>query len=141
MNQGDFYESEKSITVVEATDVKIQFVGSDGATVILKESTPLFPGEIIDTSVLNLNQLKKFIAEEIEDAKIKEVLFSVHLKATMMKVSDPIIFGAVVSVFYKSLFEEYADLFDELGVTPNNGIGDVYAKISGHKKEDEVSSN
>ncbi len=140
MSDGDFYGSEKSITVNEATDVKVQFVGIDGSTEVLKASTPLLAGEIIDASVLSLDKLRVFIAEQIEDAKAKGVLFSVHMKATMMKVSDPIIFGAIVSVFYEAVFEKYADLFNELGITPNNGIGDVYAKIAGHAKENEVKA-
>jgi len=140
MSDGDFYGSEKSVTIEEANDVKIQFVGADGTTNVLKQSTPLLAGEIVDASVMSINNLKSFIEKEIQDAKSKGVLFSVHMKATMMKVSDPIIFGAIVSVFYKEVFEKYADLFAELGVNPNNGIGDVYAKISGHSKEDEVKS-
>ncbi len=140
MSEGDFYGSEKSVTVEQATDVKIQFVGNDGATKVLKASTPLLAGEIIDASALSIAKLKNFIAAEIEDAKANGVLFSVHMKATMMKVSDPIIFGAIVSVFYKAVFDKYADLFNELGITPNNGIGDVYAKIVGHDKEAEVKA-
>ncbi len=138
MVDGDFYGSEKSVTVEAASDVKIQFVGNDGAVEVLKASTPLLAGEIIDASVLSLDKLKGFIAKEIEDAKANGVLFSVHMKATMMKVSDPIIFGAIVEVFYKEVFEEYADLFVELGITANNGIGDVYTKIAGHTMETEV---
>jgi isocitrate dehydrogenase len=140
MSEGDFYGSEKSVTIANATDVKIQFVGNDGSTKVLKDSTPLLTGEIIDASVLSLNKLKTFIAKEIEAAKADDVLFSVHMKATMMKVSDPIIFGAIVSVFYKEVFEKYTDLFNELGITPNNGIGDVYTKIAGHEKEAEVKA-
>jgi isocitrate dehydrogenase len=138
MSEGDFYGSEKSVTVDGATDVKIQFVGNDGTTEVLKASTPLLAGEIIDASVLSLNKLKSFVAKEIEDAKANGVLFSVHMKATMMKVSDPIIFGAIVEVFYKEVFEEYGDLFAELGITGNNGLGDVYTKIAGHELETEV---
>jgi isocitrate dehydrogenase len=138
MSEGDFYGSEKSVTLDTASDVKIQFVGTDGNVEVLKASTPLLAGEIIDASVLSLNKLKAFVANEIEDAKANGVLFSVHMKATMMKVSDPIIFGAVVEVFYKEVFEEYADLFAELGITANNGIGDVYTKIAGHEMETEV---
>ena len=140
MPDGDFYGSEKSVTVDEATEVKIQFVGNDGVTEVLKASTPLLAGEIIDASVMSLAKLKAFIAKEIEDAKANGVLFSVHMKATMMKVSDPIIFGAIVSVFYNDVFEKYATLFDELGITANNGIGDVYSKIVGHEKEAEIKA-
>ncbi len=129
MSAGDFYGSEKSVTIPNDTDVKIEFVDTSGTTTILKASTPLLKGEIIDTSVMNTENLKNFIEAEIEDAKAKNVLFSLHLKATMMKVSDPIIFGVAVSVYYKEVFEKYADLFDELGIDANNGIGDVTAKI------------
>lgn len=140
MEQGDFYGSEKSITISEATDAKIEFIGADGSSTTLKASTPLLAGEIIDASVMSINELKKFIAKEIEDAKSQNVLFSLHMKATMMKVSDPIIFGAVVEVFYKEIFEKYSELFNELGITSTNGLGDVYNKLSGHPKESEVKA-
>jgi len=116
MESGDFYGSEQSLTVAEATDVKIEFVGQDGTTTVLKASTPLKAGEIIDSSVMHLNALKSFVAKTIVEAKTKGVLLSVHLKATMMKVSDPIIFGAIVEVYFKDVFEKYAALFAELGV-------------------------
>ncbi|MBL4593985.1 MAG: NADP-dependent isocitrate dehydrogenase, partial [Flavobacteriales bacterium] len=140
MSEGDFYGSEKSVTINDVTDVKIQFVSNDGSIEVLKASTPLLAGEIIDASVLSLSKLKSFIAKEIGDAKANGVLFSVHMKATMMKVSDPIIFGAIVEVFYKDVFEKYADLFNELGITATNGLGDVYTKIAGHEKENEVKA-
>ena len=130
MSGGDFYGSEQSVTVAEATDVKIQFEGKDGAVNVLKASTPLLAGEIIDSSVMNSKALQTFLAEQIADAKAQGVLFSLHMKATMMKVSDPIIFGQCVSVFYKDVLEKHAALFAELGVDVNNGIGDVYAKIA-----------
>ncbi len=129
MSQGDFYGSEKSTTVAQAGNAKIEFVAADGSTQVLKEKTPLQAGEIIDASVMRMADLKAFIEKEIEDAKDQGILFSLHMKATMMKVSDPIIFGAVVSVYYKEVLEKYSDLFAELGVDVNNGIGDVYAKI------------
>lgn len=129
MEHGDFYGSEKSVVVDKATDVKIEFVAADGQTTTLKEKTALLAGEIIDTAVMSMGALKSFIEKEIEDAKAKGVLFSLHMKATMMKVSDPIIFGAAVSVYYKDVFEKYAAVFERSGVDPNNGIGDVYAKI------------
>jgi isocitrate dehydrogenase len=138
MSEGDFYGSEKSVTVDAVSDVKIQFISNDGSVEVLKASTPLLAGEIIDASVLSLDKLKSFVAKEISDAKANGVLFSVHMKATMMKVSDPIIFGAIVEVFYKEVFDEYGDLFAELGITANNGIGDVYTKIAGHEMETEV---
>ena len=140
MSQNDFYGSEKSITVNAATDVKIQFTDNSGATTVLKASTSLLEGEIIDASVLSLTELKKFIAQEIETAKTEGILFSVHMKATMMKVSDPVIFGAIVEVFYEDVFNKYADLFSELKITANNGLGDVYTKIAGHAKEEEVKA-
>ncbi len=141
MSANDFYGSEKSLTVDSATEFKIQFVGNDGLTQTLKDYSPLKAGEIIDSSVMSINSLKDFVAKEIADAKANNVLFSVHLKATMMKVSDPIIFGAFVSVFYAPVFEKYADLFNELGINPNNGLGDVYNKLAGHPKEAEVKAD
>ncbi|MCO6500358.1 MAG: NADP-dependent isocitrate dehydrogenase [Vicingus serpentipes] len=141
MSEGDFYGSEKSVTIKEATVVKIQFLGNDGTTKTLKESTPLLAGEIIDASVISISTLKNFFQKEIEDAKSQNVLFSLHLKATMMKVSDPIIFGAAVNVFYQPVFEKYADIFRELGITPNNGIGDVYNKIANHPQEDNIKKD
>lgn len=140
MESGDFYGSEKSVTVASPTDVKIEFVGKDGSTTVLKASTPLKAGEIIDSSVMNLNALKSFVAKTIKEAKEKNVLLSVHLKATMMKVSDPIIFGAIVEVYFKDVFEKYAALFNELSVDTRNGLGDVYAKIAGHPMQAEVEA-
>ncbi|MFC2109909.1 NADP-dependent isocitrate dehydrogenase [Bacteroidota bacterium] len=133
MQANDFYGSEKSTTIAEATEYKITFNGKD-----LKGYAPLLAGEIIDTSVMSIHALKEYAAKEIADAKAKGVLLSLHMKATMMKVSDPIIFGAIVEVFYKDVFETYAELFAELGITATNGLGDVYAKLAGHAKEAEV---
>lgn len=141
MPGNDFYGSEKSVTLNEATDVRIEFEGADGTTNVLKKKVSLLASEIIDASVMNMVALKSFIAKEIEDAKAQGVLFSLHMKATMMKVSDPIIFGAVVEVFYAEVFEKYKDLFAELGVTATNGIGDVYTKIAGHPQEAEVRAD
>lgn len=135
MEANDFYGSEKSTTIENATEFKITFNGTD-----LKGFAPLKAGEIIDTSVMSISALKEYAAKEIADAKESGVLLSLHMKATMMKVSDPIIFGAIVEVFYKDVFEKYADLFAELGVTATNGLGDVYAKIAGHPKEAEVKA-
>lgn len=140
MTTGDFYGSEQSVTIKEATAVRIEFAGQDGTTKILKADTPLLAGEIIDSSVMQMKAFENFIAQEIEDAKAQGVLFSLHMKATMMKVSDPIIFGAAVKVFYKDVFEKYATLFQELGVDTRNGLGDVYAKIAGHPKQAEVEA-
>ncbi|MBL0301122.1 MAG: NADP-dependent isocitrate dehydrogenase [Cytophagaceae bacterium] len=129
MTDGDFYGSEKSVEVEKATTVKISFIDNAGNEKVLKESTPLKDGEVIDTSVMSLNKLKAFIDEQVTDAKAKDVLFSIHLKATMMKVSDPIMFGAAVSVFFKDLFAKHAQVFDELNINPNNGVGDLLVKI------------
>ncbi|WP_396184440.1 NADP-dependent isocitrate dehydrogenase, partial [Flavobacterium sp.] len=140
MNEGDFYGSEQSIVIQEAGTFKIEFEAKNGTSKLLKDNAPLKAGEIIDSAVLNLNALKQFIANEIEDAKAKNVLFSVHLKATMMKVSDPIMFGAIVDVFFAEVFKQYAELFKELGVNTKNGLGDVYAKIAGHPEQGEVEA-
>lgn len=129
MSDGDFFGSEKSTTLDAADDVRIEHVGADGKTTVLKASTPLLAGEIIDAATLNKNKLRAFLEEQINDAKDKDVLFSLHLKATMMKVSDPIIFGHAVEVYYKDVFNKYADTFKRLGVNSRNGLGDVYTKI------------
>ncbi|WP_045825481.1 NADP-dependent isocitrate dehydrogenase [Teredinibacter turnerae] len=130
MTDGDFYGSEQSVTVDSATTVNIQLITDAGETLVLKDSLPLQASEIIDSSVLSKAALTAFLAEQIEDAKAQDVLFSLHMKATMMKVSDPIIFGHAVKVFYNSVFEKHAATFAELGVDANNGVGDVYAKIA-----------
>ncbi|TRX41456.1 NADP-dependent isocitrate dehydrogenase [Flavobacterium restrictum] len=140
MESGDFYGSEKSITVAEPTDVKIEFVAKDGTTTVLKASTPLKAEEIIDSSVMNLNALKSFVAKTIAAAKEKNILLSVHLKATMMKVSDPIIFGAIVEVYFAAVFEKYAALFTELNIDTRNGLGDIYAKIAGNPLQAAVEA-
>ncbi|MEO5666491.1 MAG: NADP-dependent isocitrate dehydrogenase [Bdellovibrionota bacterium] len=129
MTDGDFYSSEKSVTVSAATDVKIEFVSDDGKTTILKEKTSLKAGEIIDASVMNVKALRAFYAQAIDEAKNSNVLISLHLKATMMKVSDPIMFGHAVTVYFKDVFDRYQSVFNDLGVDPRNGLGDVYAKI------------
>src|SRR5690554_5425791 len=137
---GDFYGSEKSVTLPAATTYTIEFVGGDGVKQSLKAAAPLLAGEVIDSSRLSLHALKAFVAEEIKKTREEGVLLSAHLKATMMKVSDPIIFGAIVEVYFADVFEKYADLFDELGVNTRNGLGDVYAKIAGHARETEVKA-
>jgi isocitrate dehydrogenase len=129
MPTGDFYGSEKSVVLPSATDVKIELVQNDGTTQVLKDKTSLKAGEIIDASVMSQQALRDYVATEIEEAKSKNLLLSVHLKATMMKVSDPIIFGNVVSVYFKDVFEKHAAEFAQLGINPNNGLGDLYAKI------------
>ncbi|UPZ13551.1 NADP-dependent isocitrate dehydrogenase [Flavobacterium humidisoli] len=140
MSGGDFYGSEKSLTVNEANDVKIEFVAKDGTATVLKASTPLKAGEIIDSSVLSVSKLKAFAADVIAEAKAAGVLLSVHLKATMMKVSDPIIFGAIVEVYFADVFKKYASLFAELNVDTRNGLGDIYAKIAGRPEQAEVEA-
>src|SRR3990172_695386 len=130
MSGGDFYGSEKSTIVAEAGSVKVEFVGKDGKTTVLKEKTTLKAGEVIDAAVMSRNALRKFFKEQIEDAKKTGALFSLHLKGTMMKVSDPIMFGHAVSVFFKDVFEKHAATIKELGVDVNNGLGDLYAKIA-----------
>jgi isocitrate dehydrogenase len=129
MTDQDFFGSEKSTTVSGATDVKIEFVAADGSVKQLKAAFPLQDKEVIDCSVMNKEALVAFFEKEIEEAKQQDVLLSLHMKATMMKVSDPVIFGHAVKVYYKDVFAKYGKLFEELGVDVNNGIGDVYAKI------------
>lgn len=140
MSEGDFYGSEKSLTVAEATQFKIEFVATDGTITELKGLAPLKPGEVIDCSVLSLKALKAFVAKEIAATKAQGNLLSAHLKATMMKVSDPIIFGAIVEVYFADVFAKYADLFKTLNIETSNGLGDVYAKIAGHPQQAEVEA-
>ena len=129
MDDGDFYASEKSVVVEKACDVRIEFVAEGGAVTVLKDKTALLEGEVLDSSVMNIKALRTFYAEQIAQAKNDDILLSLHLKATMMKVSDPIMFGHCVSVFYKDVFEKHAATIADLGVNVNNGLGDLYAKI------------
>ncbi len=129
MNDNDFYASETSVTVPEATTVTYEFVGEDGSVQVLKKDMPLLAGEVLDSSSMNMKALREFYAKTIEEAKADGVLLSLHLKATMMKISDPYIFGQCVKVFYKDVFDKYGDVFEEIGVNVSNGLGDVYAKI------------
>ncbi len=129
MDGGDFFSNEKSITVDEATDVKIELTATDGSTTVLKASTPLLAGEILDASVMSKKALASFLEAQIADAKAQGVLFSLHMKATMMKVSDPIIFGHCVAVFFKDVFAKHADILDGLNVDLKNGFGDLLGKI------------
>jgi isocitrate dehydrogenase len=129
MSSGDFFSNEKSTTMAETTQAKIEFVDESGKVTVLKESLPLLAGEVIDATFMSKKALVKFYEEQIEDAKAKDVLFSLHLKATMMKISDPILFGHCVKVFYREVIEKHADTIAELGVDFNNGLGDLYAKI------------
>lgn len=129
MDAGDFYGSEQSATITSPTDVKIEFIDEDGTATVLKEKTAVQAAEIIDASVMSVGKLSTFLEKEIEDAKNNDVLFSIHLKATMMKVSDPIMFGYAVYAYFKPVFIKHAAVFEELGINPNNGMGDLYAKI------------
>jgi len=129
MSDGDYYSSEKSVVITEAGDVKIEHVAGDGSTSVLKAATTLLAGEVIDASVMSKCVLRDFFEAQMQDAKNSDVLLSLHLKATMMKVSDPIMFGHAVTVYYKDVFDKHADTFEELGINPNNGLGDVYTKI------------
>ncbi|KXS37645.1 MAG: isocitrate dehydrogenase [Halomonadaceae bacterium T82-2] len=129
MSDGDFYASEKSAVMAAEGSVKITLHGADGDVTVLKEAVPVLAGEVIDAAVMSRQALRRFVAEAIEDARSQDVLFSLHLKATMMKVSDPIMFGIVVSEFYKEVLAKYADDLKQVGFDPNNGIGDLYATI------------
>ena len=129
MDKNDFFSNEKSVTLPEETEVKIEFVGGDGATTVLKEKTPLKAGEIIDSTVMSKKALISFLEQQIVKAKANGVLFSLHMKATMMKVSDPIIFGHAVEVFFKDLIAKHSAVITELGVDFKNGFGDLVAKI------------
>ncbi len=129
MTEGDFYGSEKSVVITKAGVVKIELIKNDGSIKVLKEKTDLQEGEVIDAAVMSVKALREFYAQEIAKAKSEDILLSLHVKATMMKVSDPILFGHAVTVYYQDVFEKYADTFKQLGINPNNGLGDVYVKI------------
>ena len=131
MHGGDFYSSEKCLTMDKACNVRMELKTNDGEIIVLKEKTALLEGEIIDSMFMSAKALCSFLEEQMEDARETGVIFSFHVKATMMKVSHPIVFGHAVKIFYKDLFAKYGDLFDELGVHPNNGISSVYEKIEG----------
>ncbi|MFL1524980.1 NADP-dependent isocitrate dehydrogenase [Pseudomonas sp. O230] len=138
MSTGDFYGSEKAALIDAADAVKIELIAQDGTTTVLKEKTTVQAGEILDCAVLSKNALRSFIAAEIEDAKAKGVLLSVHLKATMMKVSDPIMFGQIVAEFYKDALTKHADVLAQIGFNLNNGIGDLYARIKALPAEQQA---
>ena len=143
MSDGDFFGSEQSYVMPTDGSVRIQLVPNNGDTVLLKESIELLEGEVIDASVMSCKALRAFMASAIEDAIENDVLLSLHMKATMMKVSDPIIFGHMVSVYYKDVFEKHASVFDEIGVRAKNGIGDVYSKIQSlpEAKQTEIKND
>ncbi|WP_413284693.1 NADP-dependent isocitrate dehydrogenase [Vibrio sp. MA40-2] len=138
MDANDFFGSETSVTIDGATEVSIQLVKANGETQVLKDKLALLDKEIIDASVLNKKALVEFFDTETAKAKQEDVLLSLHLKATMMKVSDPVIFGYAVKAYYKTVFDQYGDLFDEIGVDVNNGIGDVYVKIQALPEEKQA---
>lgn len=130
MPEGDFYGSEQSVVLSQDDDVKIEFTATSGAVTVLKASTPVLKGEVIDASVMSCSALRDFYEAQMQDAKENNIMLSLHLKATMMKVSDPVMFGHAVTVYFKDVFAKHAALFAELGVDPRNGLGDVYAKIA-----------
>ena len=130
MTQGDFYANEKSVTVEQAGNVKIEFTDTSGTTQTFKQNTAVLQGEILDASVMSCAALCEYFEQTMQDAKAENIMLSLHLKATMMKVSDPIIFGHAVNVYYKDVFAKHADTFAQLGVNTRNGLGDVYAKIA-----------
>ena len=142
MRGGDFFSSEKSITMEQATDVRIEFVAKDG-TIELKKELSLEQGEILDAMFMSSKALRRFFEETLEDAKESGVMWSLHVKATMMKVSHPIVFGHAVTVFYKDIFKKYGELFAELGVNPNNGLSSVYDKIASlpRSKREEIEAD
>jgi len=129
MSTGDFFHNERSVTVPEATTVRIEHVAADGTTTVLKESLPLLAGEILDATVMEKAALTAFLAEQVAEAKARGVLLSVHLKATMMKVSDPIIFGHAVRAYFPKLFEQYGDVLEQAGISPNDGLGALLASL------------
>ena len=139
MAEGDFFGSEQSTTVPAATSVTIQHTGSDGTVSVLKDNIALQAGEVIDAACMSAQALREFLEAEIQDTNKQGVLMSLHMKATMMKVSDPIIFGHAVKVYYRDVFEKYSEQFAELGVDANNGIGDVYAKIQSLTDEERTA--
>lgn len=140
MSDGDFYGTENSTTVAADGTFRIVFYGKDGSERVLKDAAPLKAGEVIDSSVMHVAALKDFVEQAISEAKEKDVLLSAHLKATMMKVSDPIIFGAIVATYFKPVFEKYAATFKELDINPNFGLATLFEKIAGHPQESEIKA-
>ena len=141
MSGGDFYGSETSTSVESDGKFRIVFYGNDGSERVLKDFAPLKAREVIDSSVMSLATLRSFVEKAIAEAKEKDILLSAHLKATMMKVSDPIIFGAIVETYFKDVFEKYKDTFAELDINPNFGLATLFDKISGHPKEAEIKAD
>ncbi|MFC4688495.1 NADP-dependent isocitrate dehydrogenase [Epilithonimonas pallida] len=141
MTRGDFYGTETSTTVEKDSKYRIVFFGNDGSEKVLKDFANLKAGEVIDSSVMNLNSLKAFVQTAIDEAKQRGVILSAHLKATMMKISDPIIFGAIVETFFKDVFSKYAETFKSLDINPNNGLQNLYDKIAGIPQEAEIKAD
>lgn len=143
MSDGDFYASEQSCVMSDAGPVSIEFLAADGDKTVLKADLNLQANEVIDSSCMSIGKLRDYVEQSIELAKEDDVLLSLHMKATMMKVSDPIIFGHVVQVYYRELFDKHQACFDELGVEPNNGIGDLYAKLGSldEAKQNEIKAD
>jgi len=141
MTSGDFYGTETSTTVENDSKFRIVFFGNDGSEKVLKDFANLKAGEVIDSSVMNLNLLKAFVQTAIDEAKQRGVILSAHLKATMMKISDPIIFGAIVETFFKDVFAKYAETFKSLDINPNNGLQNLYDKIAGIPQEAEIKAD
>ena len=143
MDDGDFYSNEQSTVVKEAGNIAIEFIDAAGNATVLKAETAVQADEVIDAAVMRASALRAFFEAQIQDAKDQGVLFSLHLKATMMKVSDPILFGHAVSVYYRDVFAKHGDAFAELGIDPNNGIGEIYAKITGlpEAQQEEIKAD
>jgi len=139
MQKGDFFDSEKSTTIKDSTEVIIELISQDGSVSILKETTSLQSGEVIDAATMNVKELREFYDHEIQDAKDTDILFSLHLKATMMKVSDPILFGHCVKSYFKVAFEKHDEVLQTIGANPNNGLGSVYQSIKSKLPSDQAS--
>lgn len=140
MSAGDFYGTETSTTIMADTKYRIVFYDNDGSSKVLKDLAPLKQGEVIDSAVMHLQALKNFVEKTLAEAKEQGIMISAHLKATMMKVSDPIIFGAIVETYFKDIFTKYAEVFKELDINPNNGLQDLFEKIKGHAEENDIKN-
>lgn len=141
MSSGDFFGTENSTTIESDSKFRVVFYGDDGSEKVLKDLAPLKAGEVIDSSVMSLSSLRTFVEQTIAEAKEKDVLLSAHLKATMMKVSDPIIFGAIVETYFKDVFDKYKDTFAELDINPNYGLATLFEKITGHSQESLIKAD
>src|SRR5690606_27341643 len=141
MESGDFYGSENSTTVENEGKFRIVFAGNDGSTKILKDLSPLKAGEVIDSSMMSISALKSFVEKAITEAKEKNILLSAHLKATMMKISDPVIFGAIVETYFKDVFAKYKTVYGELDINPNFGLATLFEKIAGTPQEAEIKAD